>query len=180
MDSRALEERAQRLEGGSQLDAEEIRKQLREEVLLDAVTNFRPARATLEKSSRNCRTTRGRILIASMQASRASEQQSHRDSSDSPRMSRTRPRRFEAFDIRRADDALTLGLDDGRGEKSLFGCSRALHRGDEDAAAVVLQFLLGLLERGRAQGAKFVTAFEQQHFLAELLADFLASSCDTP
>jgi ribonuclease Y len=57
-----------RLEGVSQMDAEEIRKQLREEVLLECGDELRALRrATLEKSEQELQSDARRILIASMQ-----------------------------------------------------------------------------------------------------------------
>lgn len=57
-----------RLEGVSQLDADEIRKQLREEVLLECQDELRALRrATLEKSEQELQNDARRILIASMQ-----------------------------------------------------------------------------------------------------------------
>ena len=57
-----------RLEGVSQLDADEIRKQLREEVLLECQDEFRALRrATLEKSEQEMQNDAHRVLIASMQ-----------------------------------------------------------------------------------------------------------------
>jgi ribonucrease Y len=57
-----------RLEGVSQMDAEEIKKQLREEVLLECQDELRALRrATLEKSEQEMQTEARRILIASMQ-----------------------------------------------------------------------------------------------------------------
>lgn len=57
-----------RLEGVSQLDAEEIRKQLREEVLLECQDEFRALRrATIEKSEQELQNDARRVLIASMQ-----------------------------------------------------------------------------------------------------------------
>jgi ribonuclease Y len=57
-----------RLEGVSQMDAEEIKKQLREEVLLECHDELRALRrATLEKSEQEMQTEARRILVASMQ-----------------------------------------------------------------------------------------------------------------
>lgn len=57
-----------RLEGVSQLDADEIRKQLREEVLLECQDEVRALRrATLEKSEQELQNDARRVLIASMQ-----------------------------------------------------------------------------------------------------------------
>ncbi len=57
-----------RLEGVSQMDAEEIRRQLREEVLLECQDELRALRrATLEKSEQELQNEARRILIASMQ-----------------------------------------------------------------------------------------------------------------
>ncbi len=57
-----------RLEGVSQLDAEEITKQLREEVLLECQDELRALRrATMEKSEQELQSEARRILIASMQ-----------------------------------------------------------------------------------------------------------------
>jgi ribonuclease Y len=57
-----------RLEGVSQLDADEIKKQLREEVLLECADEFRALRrATLEKSEQELQNDARRALIASMQ-----------------------------------------------------------------------------------------------------------------
>lgn len=57
-----------RLEGVSQMDAEEIRRTLREEVLLECQDELRAMRrATLEKSEQELQTEARRILIASMQ-----------------------------------------------------------------------------------------------------------------
>ena len=57
-----------RLEGVSQMDAEEIRKQLREEVILECGDELRVLRrATLEKSERELQTDAHRILVAAMQ-----------------------------------------------------------------------------------------------------------------
>jgi ribonucrease Y len=57
-----------RLEGVSQLDADEIKKQLREEVLLECQDEFRALRrATLEKSEQELQTEARRMLISSMQ-----------------------------------------------------------------------------------------------------------------
>jgi ribonuclease Y len=58
----------QRLEGISQMDAEEVRRQLREEVLLECQDEIRALRrATLEKSEQELQTEARRILIAAMQ-----------------------------------------------------------------------------------------------------------------
>jgi ribonuclease Y len=58
----------QRLEGISRMDAEEVRKQLREEVLLECQDEFRILRrTTLEKSEQELQTEARRILIAAMQ-----------------------------------------------------------------------------------------------------------------
>jgi len=58
----------QRLEGVSQMDAEEIKRQLREEVLLECQDEFRALRReTLEKSEQELQSTSQRILIAAMQ-----------------------------------------------------------------------------------------------------------------
>ncbi|MCR6654748.1 MAG: ribonuclease Y [Opitutus sp.] len=58
----------QRLEGVSQMDAEEIRRALREEVLLECQDELRALRrATLEKSEQELNTEGRRILIAAMQ-----------------------------------------------------------------------------------------------------------------
>ncbi len=58
----------QRLEGVSQMDAEEIRRALREEVLLECQDELRALRrATLEKSEQELHTEGRRILIAAMQ-----------------------------------------------------------------------------------------------------------------
>ncbi len=57
-----------RLEGVSQMDAEEIKKQLREEVLLECQDELRALRrSTLEKSEQELQTDARRILVASMQ-----------------------------------------------------------------------------------------------------------------
>lgn len=57
-----------RLEGVSQMDAEEIRRQLREEVLLECQDEFRALRrATMEKSEQELQNEARRILIAAMQ-----------------------------------------------------------------------------------------------------------------
>ena len=57
-----------RLEGVSQMDADEIRRQLREEVLLECQDELRALRrATLEKSEQELQNEARRILIASMQ-----------------------------------------------------------------------------------------------------------------
>lgn len=57
-----------RLEGVSQLDADEIRKQLREEVLLECQDEFRALRrATMEKSEQELQNEARRMLIAAMQ-----------------------------------------------------------------------------------------------------------------
>jgi ribonucrease Y len=57
-----------RLEGVSQMDAEEIKKQLREEVLLECQDELRALRrSTLEKSEQEMQTEARRILVASMQ-----------------------------------------------------------------------------------------------------------------
>ncbi len=57
-----------RLEGVSQLDAEEITKQLREEVLLECQDELRALRrATMEKSEQELQNEARRMLIASMQ-----------------------------------------------------------------------------------------------------------------
>ncbi len=57
-----------RLEGVSQLDGEEVRTQLREEVLLECQDELRAMRReTLEKSEQELQTQSRRILIASMQ-----------------------------------------------------------------------------------------------------------------
>jgi ribonucrease Y len=57
-----------RLEGVSQLDADEVKKQLREEVLLECQDELRALRrATLEKSEQEIQTDARRILVASMQ-----------------------------------------------------------------------------------------------------------------
>jgi ribonuclease Y len=57
-----------RLEGVSQMDAEEIKKQLREEVLLECQDELRALRRfTLEKSEQEMQTEARRILVASMQ-----------------------------------------------------------------------------------------------------------------
>ena len=87
-------------------------------------------------------------------------------------------RGLEGFDVATlaADDAalhlLARELDDGRGEIVVGLARDALHRGDEDAARVVLQLLLGFLERGAAQGAQLVLAFKQ-HLVAERGADLV-------
>jgi ribonucrease Y len=58
----------QRLEGVSQMDAEEIKRQLREEVLLECQDELRALRReTLERSEQELQGTAQRILIASMQ-----------------------------------------------------------------------------------------------------------------
>ncbi len=58
----------ERLEGVSQMDAAEIRRQLREEVLLECQDELRALRQeTLEKSEQEMRTEAQRILMASMQ-----------------------------------------------------------------------------------------------------------------
>ena len=58
----------QRLEGLSQMDAEEVRRQLREEVLLECQDELRALRrSTLEKSEQELQTEARRILIAAMQ-----------------------------------------------------------------------------------------------------------------
>ncbi len=58
----------QRLEGVSQMDAEEIRRALREEVLLECQDELRALRrATMEKSEQELQTESRRILIAAMQ-----------------------------------------------------------------------------------------------------------------
>jgi ribonucrease Y len=57
-----------RLEGVSQLDADEIKKQLREEVLLECQDELRALRrASLEKSEQELQSEAQRILISSMQ-----------------------------------------------------------------------------------------------------------------
>ena len=57
-----------RLEGVSQMDAEEIRRALREEVMLECQDELRALRRqTLEKSEQELQTEARRILIASMQ-----------------------------------------------------------------------------------------------------------------
>jgi ribonuclease Y len=57
-----------RLEGFSQMDAEEIRRQLREEVMLECQDELRALRrATLEKSEQETQTDARRVLIAAMQ-----------------------------------------------------------------------------------------------------------------
>lgn len=57
-----------RLEGVSQLDADEIKKQLREEVLLECQDELRALRrATLEKSEQELQNEARRILVAAMQ-----------------------------------------------------------------------------------------------------------------
>ena len=57
-----------RLEGVSQMDADEIRKQLREEVLLECGDELRALRrATLEKSEQELQTDARRILVSAMQ-----------------------------------------------------------------------------------------------------------------
>jgi ribonuclease Y len=57
-----------RLEGVSQMDAEEIKRQLREEVLLECQDELRALRReTLEKSEQELQNTAQRILISSMQ-----------------------------------------------------------------------------------------------------------------
>src|SRR5215212_9114947 len=57
-----------RLEGVSQLDADEIKKQLREEVMLECQDELRALRrATLEKSEQELQNEARRILISSMQ-----------------------------------------------------------------------------------------------------------------
>src|SRR5882724_7557652 len=57
-----------RLEGVSHLDADEIRKQLREEVLLECGDELRALRrATLEKSEQELQNDSRRILVAAMQ-----------------------------------------------------------------------------------------------------------------
>ena len=57
-----------RLEGVSQMDAEEIKRQLREEVLLECQDELRALRReTLEKSEQELQSTARRILIAAMQ-----------------------------------------------------------------------------------------------------------------
>jgi ribonuclease Y len=58
----------QRLEGVSQLDAEQIRRQLREEVLLECQDELRALRrATLEKSEQELQNEARRMLISAMQ-----------------------------------------------------------------------------------------------------------------
>jgi ribonuclease Y len=58
----------QRLEGVSQMDAEEIKRQLREEVLLECQDELRALRReTLEKSEQELQGTAQRILVSSMQ-----------------------------------------------------------------------------------------------------------------
>jgi ribonuclease Y len=58
----------QRLEGISKMDAEEVRRQLREEVLMECQDEFRILRrTTLEKSEQELQTEARRILIAAMQ-----------------------------------------------------------------------------------------------------------------
>ncbi|HYP15975.1 MAG TPA: Rnase Y domain-containing protein, partial [Opitutus sp.] len=58
----------QRLEGVSQMDAEEIRRALREEVLLECQDELRALRReTMEKSEQELQTESRRILIAAMQ-----------------------------------------------------------------------------------------------------------------
>ncbi len=58
----------QRLEGVSQMDAEEIRRTLREEVLLECQDELRALRReTLEKSEQELQTESRRIIIAAMQ-----------------------------------------------------------------------------------------------------------------
>jgi ribonuclease Y len=58
----------QRLEGVSQLDAEQIRRQLREEVMLECQDELRALRrATLEKSEQELQNEARRILISAMQ-----------------------------------------------------------------------------------------------------------------
>jgi ribonuclease Y len=58
----------QRLEGVSQLDADAVRRQLREEVLLECQDEFRALRrATLEKSERELQDDARRVLISAMQ-----------------------------------------------------------------------------------------------------------------
>jgi ribonuclease Y len=58
----------QRLEGISQMDAEEVKRQLREEVLVECQDEFRALRrTTLEKSQQELQTEARRILIAAMQ-----------------------------------------------------------------------------------------------------------------
>jgi len=58
----------QRLEGISKMDAEEVKRQLREEVLLECQDEFRILRrTTLEKSEQELQTEARRILIAAMQ-----------------------------------------------------------------------------------------------------------------
>jgi ribonuclease Y len=57
-----------RLEGVSQMDADEIKRQLREEVLLECQDEIRALRrATLEKSEQELQSEARRILVASMQ-----------------------------------------------------------------------------------------------------------------
>jgi ribonuclease Y len=57
-----------RLEGVSQMDAEEIKRQLREEVLLECQDELRALRReTLEKSDQELQGTARRILVAAMQ-----------------------------------------------------------------------------------------------------------------
>ena len=57
-----------RLEGVSQMDADEIKRQLREEVLLECGDELRALRrATLEKSEQELQNDARRILVASMQ-----------------------------------------------------------------------------------------------------------------
>ena len=58
----------QRLEGVSQMDAEEIRRALREEVLLECQDELRALRReTMEKSEQDLQTESRRIIIAAMQ-----------------------------------------------------------------------------------------------------------------
>ena len=58
----------QRLEGVSQMDAEEIKHQLREEVLLECQDELRALRReTIEKSEQELQSTGQRILVAAMQ-----------------------------------------------------------------------------------------------------------------
>ena len=63
-------------------------------------------------------------------------------------------------------------MDQRRREVGVGLARQPLHRGDQDAARLRLELLLGLLERVAPKRAKLVLALEQ-HLLAQLLADLL-------
>ena len=86
---------------------------------------------------------------------------------------------LEGFDVAAlaADDAALhlLGgqLDDRGGEVVVGLAGEALHRGDEDALALLHEVLLGTLKQLLAQGAQLLGALKGD-FLDQLLADLLA------